>query len=295
MHTNVTYPSLVSIILKTDNYSSLIQENIENNTPRSWEKKKVLVLGRNTRQVIIEIHIRPGSHVAIDDLRLEDCLPEYYTGITELGCPGDSHYLCMDNSTCIPQHRVCDINIDCPDKEDESESCYLVPDGSRCTFESGFCGWQNSSEEMSLLWRLYQGDRKKFTGPRVDNTYRNKSGTFAYVDMSGPAYLGSAARMESVHFHPPPPCSSDPESKYYNSCYISFFYHKYGSHSGSLGLYVVETHGDSDRMRRLWWSFGNFGNTWLRAVVYLENITSKPTSDIRLEAKEEITVSKSRL
>lgn len=39
-----------------------------------WEKKKVL-LGRQTRQVIIEINVKPGSHVAIDDIKLEDCLP----------------------------------------------------------------------------------------------------------------------------------------------------------------------------------------------------------------------------
>jgi len=40
----------------------------------SWEKKKVL-LGRQTKQVIIEINVKPGSHVAIDDIKLEDCLP----------------------------------------------------------------------------------------------------------------------------------------------------------------------------------------------------------------------------
>lgn len=44
---------------------------------RYWEKKKVL-LGRQTRQVIIELNIKPGSHVAIDDIRLEDCLPGNY-------------------------------------------------------------------------------------------------------------------------------------------------------------------------------------------------------------------------
>lgn len=121
----------------------------------------------------------------------------------------------------------------------------LVPTEARCTFESGFCGWQNTSEEMSLTWKLYKGDRQKFTGPKWDNTFQNRTGntsnmkqkgkhyfsyiwkkklflgTYAYVDMSGPSYLGSAARMESVHFHPPPPFCSNPESKYYNSCYVS--------------------------------------------------------------------------
>lgn len=39
-----------------------------------WEKKKVL-LGRQTKQVIIEINLKAGSHVAIDDIKLENCLP----------------------------------------------------------------------------------------------------------------------------------------------------------------------------------------------------------------------------
>lgn len=149
----------------------------------------------------------------------------------------------------------------------------LVPTEARCTFESGFCGWRNTSGEMSLTWKLYKGDRHKFTGPKWDNTFRNRTGnvttrfgrqtkininnifsplfffllhpvfvicvrgfflpkiysvflfyfagTYAYVDMSGSSYLGATARMDSIHFHPPPTYCSDTQSKYYNSCYVS--------------------------------------------------------------------------
>jgi len=48
---------------------------------------------------------------------------EYFTGITENGCPTDSHFLCSDNLTCIPYHNVCDISPDCPDETDETENC----------------------------------------------------------------------------------------------------------------------------------------------------------------------------
>lgn len=34
-----------------------------------------MLLGSQTKQVIIEINIKPGSHVAIDDIKLDDCLP----------------------------------------------------------------------------------------------------------------------------------------------------------------------------------------------------------------------------
>ncbi|KAL4127260.1 hypothetical protein QTP88_011439 [Uroleucon formosanum] len=82
---------------------------------------------------------------------------------------------------------------------------------------------------MSLTWKLYKGDRHKFTGPKWDNTFRNRTGnmdtrigrTYAYVDMSGSSYLGATARMDSIHFHPPPTYCSDTQSKYYNSCYVS--------------------------------------------------------------------------
>ncbi|KAE9536919.1 hypothetical protein AGLY_006726, partial [Aphis glycines] len=146
---------------------------------------------------------------------------EYFAGITDNGCPTDSHFLCSDNMTCIPYHHVCDISPDCPDETDETENCFLVPTEARCTFESGFCGWRNASGEMSLTWKLYKGDRHKFTGPKWDNTFRNRTGTYAYVDMSGSSYLGATARMDSIHFHPPPTYCSDTESKYYNSCYVS--------------------------------------------------------------------------
>jgi len=48
---------------------------------------------------------------------------EYFTGITDNGCPTDSHFLCSDNMTCIPYHHVCDISPDCPDETDETENC----------------------------------------------------------------------------------------------------------------------------------------------------------------------------
>lgn len=41
---------------------------------RNWEKKRIL-LSRQTKQLIIEINVKLGSHVAIDDIKLEDCLP----------------------------------------------------------------------------------------------------------------------------------------------------------------------------------------------------------------------------
>jgi len=46
MHTNVTVPSQVSIMLKTDNYTSLIQDNVENNTP-TWVENYLETITRH--------------------------------------------------------------------------------------------------------------------------------------------------------------------------------------------------------------------------------------------------------
>jgi len=57
-------------------------------------------------------------------INVHNCIfSEYFTGITDNGCPTDSHFLCSDNMTCIPYHHVCDISPDCPDETDETENC----------------------------------------------------------------------------------------------------------------------------------------------------------------------------
>ncbi|CAB0001299.1 unnamed protein product, partial [Nesidiocoris tenuis] len=57
---------------------------------------------------------------------------------------------------------------------------------------------------------------------------------------------------------------------------ISFFYHKYGPHSGSLGLFLIELKSDTNDTIKLWWSYGTKESSWQKHVVTLpNNMTSR--------------------
>lgn len=125
------------------------------------------------------------------------------------------------------------------------------------------------------------------------------TGTFAYVNMSKRADYGSRGTISSPLFNPTPPYSSDRTSPYFQSCQVSvfktfclrieftflsflslvktffkvrFFYHQYGAHSGSLGLYLVQVKKHQNQTDRLWWTFGDQKDAWYNQAVALPDI-----------------------
>ncbi|XKL67743.1 hypothetical protein PGB90_003234 [Kerria lacca] len=272
----------VSVLIQEGNRTKVIANRL-NIDDVGWQIRRInLGHPEEPFRIILEIGSTPPglSYVAIDNIKLENCFPES----SEEECPPGRKFRCVKDSICIALNKVCDAKRDCSDMDDEKQNCDKVPAGTRCTFENGWCGWRNTTDKHhTLKWKLNSGPtRNKHTGPSHDNTYANETGTYAYVDMST-GTLGSLALMESVPINPPPPVHSDIHSPHYNSCYVTFFYHKFGPHSGSLGLYIREEKLDSPRnSQRLWWSYGNKGDTWLRQVVVLPNITERYSSE-RLE------------
>lgn len=88
--------------------------------------KIVLYLARHLFQhtlFFFVMFVTQTKRVCVIIINFSLCFSEYYTGISDRGCPEDSHFMCADNLTCIPNHRVCDISADCPDKTDETENC----------------------------------------------------------------------------------------------------------------------------------------------------------------------------
>ncbi|XP_065200377.1 leukocyte tyrosine kinase receptor-like isoform X2 [Planococcus citri] len=290
MHTNAAHMGNISILIQEGNRTKVIANHI-NTEDELWNFRKInLGHPEEKFRIIIEVGSNrlvktdknKNSHVAIDNIQLEHCFPD----VTEGECPPDKKFRCMKESVCIPLNFVCDIKRDCSDAADEKQNCDKVPAGTRCTFENGWCGWRNTTDKHhTLRWKLNRGPTKnKHTGPTHDNTFANENGTYAYVDMSY-GTLGSLALMESVPINPPPPVHGDSHSPHYNSCYVSFFYHKFGPHSGSLALYLREDKYDTPRSSfRLWWSYGNKGDNWLRQVVILPNITERYT--LQFEARK---------
>lgn len=73
-----------------------------------------------------------------------------------------------------------------------------------------------------IHWRRHNGSTPTpQTGPSHDNTYKNSTGMYVYVDMSETKEMGSAAVLQSIRFPPPPKYHSNPSSPYYNSCRVT--------------------------------------------------------------------------
>lgn len=52
------------------------------------------------------------------------------------------------------------------------------PEGVRCTFDNGLCGWHNVHEGDNFDWEWHKGSTPTdHTGPRHDHTSGNGNGT----------------------------------------------------------------------------------------------------------------------
>ncbi|KAG8255979.1 hypothetical protein J6590_079334 [Homalodisca vitripennis] len=256
-----------------------------------------LCIDRTCRNVISYYRIQiTVCGVYYTEKKKEECLP--------------TQFLCSNSTLCIDHHQVCDMSLDCPDGYDEHQNCDKVNvEGSRCNFESGMCGWNNDNENR-MNWTLHSGPTETdHTGPSVDHTYKNITGKYIYVEMSGSARLGAASILASPLFNPPPPVVSNISSRHYNACYIelvtgqllrrrlrhtvrsrrhmqvlavchvTFYYHQYGPHSGSLTLMLKEQY--HAQIKELWRSFGDQGNVWKRVIRPLPPVSQRVVSMTR--------------
>lgn len=72
------------------------------------------------------------------------------------------------NGKCYRAEQSCDFVDDCGDNTDENEC------GGSCTFEKGWCGWQNSLAE-NFDWVLGIGSHQSLRPPK-DHTLGNENG-----------------------------------------------------------------------------------------------------------------------
>ncbi|XP_051176144.1 leukocyte tyrosine kinase receptor-like [Leptopilina boulardi] len=261
---------IIRLVIVTNNYTSLVAAERSGNDHAVWEPIR-FNLGAISQpyKLILEVTMpTTDSSFAVDNIRLVDCFPEY----NAVGSVCTTDMFRCNNGSCLNRTRVCDLTEDCADGEDELQDCDKVPETARCNFESGWCGW-NNVPGRPLNWTLHQGPTPtERTGPSYDHTYRNETGTFAYVNMSKRADYGSRGTINSPLFNPTPPYSSDPTSPYFQTCQVRFFYHQYGAHSGSLGLYLVQVKKHQNQTDRLWWTFGDQKDAWYNQAVALPDI-----------------------
>ncbi|XP_054281784.1 leukocyte tyrosine kinase receptor isoform X2 [Macrosteles quadrilineatus] len=262
------------------NNTSWVVAEKPGNSNRTWDYWSFNV-GRIKQEFNIVIEVIPGDHfpfhVALDNIRLVDCFSERRDECLP------SQFLCGNTTMCIDHHQVCDMSLDCPDGSDERQNCDKVNiEGSRCNFEQNMCGWHNE-EENWMNWTLNSGPTETdHTGPSTDHTYKNATGKYIYVEMSGSARLGAASLLVSPMFNPPPPVVFNVAGRHYNACSVSFYYHQYGAHSGSLTLMLKEQY--NTQIKELWRSFGNQGNVWKRVIRPLPVVSQRYT--LFFEAKK---------
>lgn len=162
-----------------------------------------------------------------------------------------------------------------------------MPFGSRCDFESGWCGWENSGRAMMDWTRHFGKTPTEKTGPEYDHTFQEpigKMGHYMFVNMNQHANdsekaklvgFASNAVMNSQVFNPPPRVHSNATSPFRNSCMVRFFVHQFGFNPGSINLSVVEMKDKENVTTTLWWSTKNQGEEWLRAEQIMPNISSR--------------------
>ncbi|XP_014669304.1 PREDICTED: leukocyte tyrosine kinase receptor-like [Priapulus caudatus] len=179
--------------------------------------------------------------------------------------------------TCIHRYQVCDIHKDCLYGDDEIlATCASMPDGARCDFEQGFCGWLNSIHD-DFEWTRHNGSTPTpETGPTTDHTLKNHLGHYLYIEATDSAMF-SKAILKSVAFSAPPPDTYDPASMFFESCQFRFYYHMFGVHTGSLRVDVHERNTE----RLLFIASGENENSWKFVSVPLPKIERSYTVNIK--------------
>ncbi|CAH2062010.1 unnamed protein product, partial [Iphiclides podalirius] len=228
-----------------------ILQEVAGNNYETWHPLR-FVIGKMQQEVRIIVEVtRPNfvslgrslPHIAIDNVRMVECLPEppVFNGECQhrqLKCT------IMNKDSCIKRQQVCDLVKDCDDGNDEYQNCDKMPFGSYCNFEAGACGFVNIPQPI-LKWSRHSGPTPTDkTGPNYDHTCGPPdpyaatpplaparsppcAGYYFFVNMNvtGPnkerADFASTAVMRTVLFNPPPRVHGDAASKYYNCCMVS--------------------------------------------------------------------------
>ncbi|KAL0966606.1 hypothetical protein UPYG_G00297350 [Umbra pygmaea] len=140
-----------------------------------------------------------------------------------------------------------------------SSSC---PPPGHCDFQVNLCGWTNvaRSEVARGDWLRGRGHSiNPNTGPSVDHTTNTSLGYYLYVDSSVGKWGDRTILVSEV---------LQPDSK--GHC-ITFWFHMYGPHIGTLNLYSNnrKQYASEGSMEVLWTESGNQGDVWSEGSVYV--------------------------
>ncbi|CAN0379209.1 unnamed protein product [Lampetra fluviatilis] len=112
-----------------------------------------------------------------------------------------------------------------------------------CSFESGWCYWDQDPDDSADWERLSGPSSPATTGPDVDHTFGNSSGFYIRNQNSG---VATSIRTFTLDPEPSPTC-------------LKFWYYMYGRNVYRLSL-SLRKEGAADVP--LWSKEGNYGNQW---------------------------------
>ncbi|KAM9718846.1 MAM and LDL-receptor class A domain-containing protein 1 [Menidia menidia] len=133
-----------------------------------------------------------------------------------------------------------------------------------CDFEISLCSWSNlgGGVDQGDWLRAEGASPNPNTGPSVDHTTNSSHGHYVYVDSSVGEW-GDTSFLISDVFQP----------SFRGHC-LTFWYHMYGSHVGTLKLHIndrkMHAGGDEEGLLK-WIENGNKGDQWQQARVPIKH------------------------
>ncbi|XP_024621608.1 MAM and LDL-receptor class A domain-containing protein 1 [Neophocaena asiaeorientalis asiaeorientalis] len=244
---------------------TLIQVSVSNQTKvllnltveqgNFWQREELSLSGDEDFQLKFEGRVGKGHHgdIALDDIVLtKNCLSFHHSMKEELKVPLPAGYCpygyreCQ-NGKCYKPEQSCNFVDDCGDYTDEKDC------GSSCTFEKGWCGWQNSLAE-NFDWVLGVGSPQSLRPPR-DHTLGNENGHFLYLEATPVGLRGEEAHLKSGLWQ---------EAS--AACTMSFWYFISTKATGSIQVLIKTEKG----LSKVWQeSKQNSGDHWQKAVILL--------------------------
>ncbi|XP_023613828.1 MAM and LDL-receptor class A domain-containing protein 1 [Myotis lucifugus] len=220
-----------------------------------WQRKELILSGEEDFQLQFEGRVGKGHRgdIALDDIVLtKSCLLSHQSMKEQPAVPLPTGYCphgyreCQ-NGQCYKPEQSCNFVDDCGDSTDENEC------GSSCTFEQGWCGWQNSLAE-NFDWVLGVGSHQSLRPPK-DHTLGNENGHFLYLEATPVGLRGEEAHLKSGVWQ---------ESS--AACTMSFWYFISAKATGSIQILIKTEKG----LSKVWQeSKQTSGDQWQKAVILL--------------------------